>query len=128
MRDAVPDDVRRFLLTSVSSVPYLEALLLLRSTPEQSWDALQLARRVYIGEKQAGELLETLNSAGMARKLPGSPPMFVYQPATDDLRALIDRVAELYASNLKEITGIIHSTTEKKAQRFADAFRLRQEP
>lgn len=28
---ALSDDVRRFLLTSVSSIPYLEALLLLRS-------------------------------------------------------------------------------------------------
>ena len=38
------------------------------------------------------------------------------------------RADEELRKKLKEVTEIIHSTTEKKAQRFADAFRLRQEP
>jgi hypothetical protein len=49
----MPEDVRRFILSSVGSVPYLEALLLLRSAPEVSWGARQVAQRLYIGEKLA---------------------------------------------------------------------------
>jgi hypothetical protein len=128
MRDAVPDDVRRFILTSVSSVPYLEALLLLRSAPDQTWDALQLSRRLYISEKQAADLLAALSAMGVARGLPGDPPLYSYSPATSELGVMIDRLADLYASHLKEVTNIIHSTVEKKAQKFADAFRLRQDP
>ena len=33
-RDIIPDTIRRFILTSINSVPYLEAMLLLRSAPE----------------------------------------------------------------------------------------------
>jgi hypothetical protein len=128
MRDAVPDDVRRFILTSVSSVPYLEALLLLRSAPDDTWDALQLARRLYISEKLAAELLSSLNASGVAQGLPGDPPRFHYSPGSPELRAILDRLADIYATQLKEVTNIIHSTTEKKAQKFADAFRLRQDP
>ena len=42
MRSAIPDDVRRFILTSVPSVPYLEAMLLLRGEPQAAWDASAL--------------------------------------------------------------------------------------
>jgi hypothetical protein len=128
MAGAVADDVRRFILTSVDSVPWLEALLLLRSEAQVAWDAPQVARRLYIGEKQAAELLASLNSAGMVRMLPGSPPLCAYAPSSDELRSMIDRVAEMYVSHLKEVTEIIHATAEKKAQQFADAFRIRQEP
>jgi hypothetical protein len=128
MAGAVPDDVRRFILTSVESVPWLEALLLVRNETQSTWDAPQVARRLYIGEKQAGELLASLNSAGMVRMLPGTPPLYAYEPSAGELRSMIDRVADMYASHLKEVTEIIHSTAEKKAQRFADAFRIRKEP
>ena len=63
---AVPDEVRRFILTSVPSVPYLEALLLLRGEPAHSWNASQVARRLYIGEAQAQELLDALQQSGIA--------------------------------------------------------------
>jgi rubrerythrin len=52
----------------------------------------------------------------------------VYEPSTDDLRAIIDRLADVYAAHLREVTNLIHSQVEKQAHRFADAFRLRQEP
>ena len=53
----VPDEVRRFVLTSVPSVPYLEALLLLRAGGDQPWDALRVSRRLYIGEAQALDII-----------------------------------------------------------------------
>ena len=34
---AIPEDIRRFVLTSIPSVPFLEALLLMRAAPEQPW-------------------------------------------------------------------------------------------
>ena len=42
----LPVDVRRFVLTSIPSVPYLEALLLLRAEPQHAWTAGDLARRL----------------------------------------------------------------------------------
>lgn len=128
MRESVPDEVRRFVLTSVHSVPYLEAMLLLRSAPETAWDAQQLARRLYISQNAAAELLSALHSANVVRATTANPPEYVYEPTTGDLRAIIDRLAEVYAAHLKEVTNLIHSQVEKQAHRFADAFRLRQEP
>ena len=60
-----PEDLRRFVLTSIPSVPFLEALLLLRAAPDRHWHADTLARRLYVGERTAQALLQDLCRAGM---------------------------------------------------------------
>lgn len=124
-KTAVPDEVRRFILTSVPSVPYLEALLLLRGEPDQGWDASKVARRLYIGEAPAQELLAALQQSGIAGRADDGG--FIYAPVGDDLRALLDTVARTYAQNLVGVTDLIHSRLDKRAQQFADAFRWRKD-
>ncbi|GIZ53119.1 hypothetical protein [Noviherbaspirillum aridicola] len=121
----IPDDVRRFILTSIPSVPYLEALLLLRAEPAQPWDAATLARRLYLGEKQAAGLLQQLHEAQLLE--PAEEGGYRYRPVSDDLDAMVGRVALAYSSRLVEITNLIHSATGKKAQHFADAFLWRKD-
>jgi hypothetical protein len=66
----LPDHVRRFVLTSVASVPYLEAILLLRGEPRsESWSAARVGQRLYVREADAANLLAALNDAGIARRL-----------------------------------------------------------
>jgi hypothetical protein len=43
------------------------------------------------------------------------------------LRERIDALADLYAKHLVEVTLLIHSTLDRKAQQFADAFKLRKD-
>ena len=121
----IADDVRRFILTSVPSVPYLEALLLLRADSGTRWDSFRLARRLYIGEAQATDLLQTLAQAQVARRAEDGG--FEYAPATPELVRAIDSLAETYAWNLVGVTDLIHSRLDKRAQQFADAFRWRKD-
>ena len=126
-REPLPDDVRRYILTSVASVPYLEAMLLLRNEPEQPWDVSRVARRLYMDEQRAAELLTLLRQSGVLCIVEEQPPSYRYGPATDELRQMIDRVADAYAANLVEVTHLIHSTMDRKAQQIADAFRFRKD-
>ena len=125
----IPEDIRRFVLTSIASVPHLEALLLLRSAEGEFWRASTLAARLYIGEKLAHSLLVDLCRAGMIdpRDEPGDAVGYRYQPSSPALRLTIDRLAELYARQLVEITHLIHSSLDRKAQQFADAFKWRKD-
>ena len=125
-QEPLPDDVRRFILTSIPSVPYLEALLLLRSQPGRPWDALTVARRLYVPESKAVELLRALRESGLAVAEGGAG--FRYQPSAAEHDAMIGRVQQLYASRLVEVTDLIHTRVEKRALQFADAFRWKKEP
>lgn len=121
----LPADVRRFLLTSVPSVPYLEALLLLRSDPHQAWDAAQLARRLYVPERTGAELVGLLRDSTIAQPVDDTGAVR-YAPS-GELAELLDRVASAYATDLVTVSGLIHSRIDRRAQQFADAFRFRKE-
>jgi hypothetical protein len=124
-RDEVPAEVRRFILTSIPSVPFLEAVLLLRAEPALPWDAARLAGRLYVPERTAAELLTQLGEAGIAA--PHESAGAVRYAPREELGGLLDRVAAAYAVDLVAITDLIHSRIDKRAQQFADAFRFRKE-
>jgi hypothetical protein len=133
---AIPEEIRRFVLTSVPSVPFLEALLLMRAAPEQPWSRDSLARRLYVRERVADALLADLCRAGMAAPWPGpdhgagacaDAQAYCYRPREDALRDRIDHLADLYATHLVEVTHLIHSSLDRKAHQFADAFKWRKD-
>jgi hypothetical protein len=129
---AIPEDIRRFVLTSIPSVPFLEALLLMRAAPDQPWRTDSLARRLYVREKVADALLAELCRAGMVAPWPdpgagADARAYCYRPREDALRERIDRLADLYAAHLVEVTHLIHSSLDRKAHQFADAFKWRKD-
>ena len=123
---ALPDSVRRFVLTSVPSVPYIESLLLLRREAASTWTATQLARRIYVPEAQAAGLLQALEASGIAAKVETAKPTYRYLPPPE-LAELLDRVAAHYTGNLLAITDLIHSSLNRRANQFSDAFRWRKD-
>lgn len=121
----LPQDVRRFVLTSIPSVPFLEAVLLMRGDNAHPWDAQRLAQALYTRRKVAADLLHELVEAGIAQS--DGANTFTYGPATPELAKLLDAVAESYSKNLVAVTDLIHSRVERRAQQFADAFRWKKE-
>jgi hypothetical protein len=127
-RSELPEDIRRFILTSVPSVPYLEAILLLRTDPGEGWEVPRMAARLYVAERQAAEVLAALAAAGIARsEEQGETVLFHYAPPTAELRERLDALAQAYSTNLVGVTKLIHSRIDKRARQFADAFRLRKD-
>ena len=125
----IPEDIRRFVLTSIPSVPHLEALLLLRADPAQAWTSASLAERLYVPEKAAHALLVDLCEARMItpHERPGGTFEYFYAPGSPHLKSTIDQLADLYARHLLDITYLIHSKLDRKAQQFADAFTWRKD-
>jgi hypothetical protein len=62
--ELVPDDVRDFIQRYVDSVAQLEALLLLRASPNEAWDAGRTAKRLYTTEQEILEVLARLCADG----------------------------------------------------------------
>jgi hypothetical protein len=86
--ELIPADLRDFILKYIDSVAHLEALLLLRANPHVSWDVPTTAKRLYITEQQAGEVLDRLREDGL---LQGESGLYRYQGESTELKAMADR-------------------------------------
>jgi len=126
-RDSIPNDIKQFILESIESVAYLEALLLLRSKPDALWSSGAVANRLYIDQQQTAELLARLDADGFVTLGGEDDPVYRYQPATAHLQQMVDSLAEFYAKHLVPITNLIHSKPKNRVQEFADAFKLRRD-
>jgi len=120
--DVIPDDVRDFILRHIDSVAQLEALLLLRANGGQDWDVARTAARLYAGEEEIRKVLTQLCADGL---LSCKDNIYRYECPLD-VRAIIDRLAEVYRRHLIPITNIIH-TKPRRIREFADAFKFRKD-
>lgn len=125
---AIPDELRRFLLSGALSVPHVEAILQLRRGAGQPWNPQTLAARLYVRASRAAELLADLCEIGVARLLESDTPCYLYAPSTPELARLLDELEYAYGAQLVAVTRLIHSAEERKALSFAAAFRLRKDP
>ena len=125
-REPIPEDIQRFVLMAVPSVPYLEAMLLLHYEPMRKWTRADVAARLYVNEAKSSQLLADLCEAGIAVHTQDDD-WYSYRPSSEEHHHMITRLAKVYAENLIEVAELIHSSTGKKARQFADAFKWRKD-
>ena len=122
----IPDHIRRFVLTSIPSVPYLEAALLFYHAPATTMNADELGRALYLDKQKAAALLEAMRAAGILGCHDEVSDRYRFEPRDEALRSALHDIAMVYPTNLIEVTNLIHDTGGKNARRFADAFKLRK--
>ncbi len=120
-RDPIPENLYRFILVSIPSVPFLEALLVFRAANGAPLTLRELAGRLYMPEKPAFDLLLQLREAKIVEPSDGSDTH--RYAASGELHAMLELLASFYAKDLIGVTQLIHSRTGRKAQQFADAFK-----
>lgn len=113
------------MLTSVPSVPFLEAAGLFHSNPAAVHTAQTIASALYVPPAAAEKLLSELLQAGIAAP---EGDGYRYAPRDAELSAGLEQLFHCYRSDLVGITNLVHDTTQRSAERFANAFKLRKEP
>lgn len=121
----IPDDVRRFTVDHIDSVPSLEALLLMRQSPDKHWTAGMLAAELYMDPRRVAPLLADLAGRGLCRAVPGAEASYQWGPASAELAAGLERLADVYRRHLVPVTNLIHEKPRPSVRGFSDAFRLR---
>jgi hypothetical protein len=125
-REPIPEEIRRFILTSILSVPFLEALLIYREARGEPLPPTQVGRRLYISERATAEVIEQLLAARFIEPAGELGVGHRFAPEGDSA-AIVERVAHYYRSHLVEVTALIHSKTGRMAAQFADAFKFRHD-
>jgi hypothetical protein len=115
------DAVRRFVLTSIPTVPHIETLLLAWREPAHEWTAAEIARRLFVTREHAQGVADELCNADLFQ-CAGEPPRYACRREPEALLALLAELDAAYTHHLRQVTALIHSDVDRKAQRFAQAF------
>ena len=122
--NAIPDNLRRFIVVNALTVPDVEALMILRGARDVAWTAAALGERLYVTPARAARIVERLAELGAIAPHGGG---HVYRPRTPELDLLFSTLEDYHARHLVEITRLIHASEDRAALDFADAFRIRKE-
>jgi hypothetical protein len=122
--DALPEDIRQFVLDNIDSIAEMEALVMLWRDAAVGWSIEQVVTRLYISPLDAERTLERLATRGVAlRGDDGYRAAALPEPTA----ATVQRLVQLYDTHLIAITNLIHSKpSASRIQQFADAFQLRK--
>jgi hypothetical protein len=123
--DLISDSVRRFLFTSIPSVPHLETLMLLWREQERAFLVDEIASRLYVSVDAAKALAEDLARAEL---LGGEDDGARYRVRTEppELHALLQELDRTYSCQVRAVAELIHSNVDRKAHRFATSFYWRK--
>lgn len=118
------EEVYRFIVNQIDSVPHLEALLLLwRSAPRQ-WPEGELAERIFVNAGAIKNIVRDLSKRGLIHSAGGSARVVWYDADSEIRNKLIERVDTRYRTDLVRISNLIHAKTPAALRDFSQAFKF----
>jgi hypothetical protein len=106
---AVPEHIRRFLDTSITSVTQLEVLLFLHGHAVQAWRASDISQALYIQPESAALLLDDLVTHRVVALVNRSDRQYRYDPATAALGQTVTQLAQFYKERRVTVVNLIFS-------------------
>jgi hypothetical protein len=131
LKNAIPAEVRGFILDHIGSVEMLNVLTLLFNHRDRAWTATEVGNELRTNEWSADLQLQGLAARQLVRASTDTPPR--YQA---DARYAVEvaNVARTYEERRVAIITLIYSRPDDVAdeavdpvQAFADAFKLRKD-
>lgn len=116
--------VAEFLATYVGSVGELEVLLLLHDDPARAWTPKDAAARLHHDPAWVAGQLRRQTAAGLLGESDGT---WRWTPRDAALTETVGKVAEALRRRPGRVIDAIYARRRSSAERFADAFRLRED-
>ena len=118
------EEVFRFILHQMDTVPHLEALLLLWRKRPQSFTESDLAARMFVDAGTVNEIVKDLQRRELISAVPGSSSEYRYEAKSGYTDTLMQALSDMYRRELISISKLIHSKTPSAARDFARAFKF----
>ena len=127
MESTIPEEVRQFVGKHIRSLDQLEVLLLVSALPDREWSVDDVYNVVRSTPAAVSERLESLASAGILSRA-GEPPLFRYQPRTEQMARAISALSATYKLSRHRIVELIYapSDTDETLKGFTEAFRFKK--
>jgi len=121
------EDVYRFILNQIDSVPQMEALLLVWESRPKKWIESELAERLYIGADVVRNIMQELVRRRLLVSDTQGTRQYFYESKSEELDGLIEAVAATYRRDLVRVSTFIHTKTSSAVRDFAKAFKFTKE-
>jgi hypothetical protein len=127
MSGTLSPELREFIYRYCATLPALEALILLRASPDVLWAAEGLrARLPGLGERESADLLAAFHWHGFLAA--ETLTTYRYRPSPE-LEPLVAQLAAAWASaRLEVLAEIGRLATLTPIRSFAAAFRIKKDP
>jgi hypothetical protein len=126
MEASIPEEVRRFIATHITSLEQLEVLLLVSALPDREWSAEAVYQVVKTNPALVAQRLEEFSQRGLMTRA-GEPPLYRYAPNSDDVARPIATLASFYKMSRHKVVELIYSPGRDQAREFSQAFRFKRE-
>lgn len=120
------EQVLRFVVNEIETVPHLEALLLLWNNRPARWSLEKLRERLFVNADALHGIVHDLARRGLIR-VENDNEQYWYEPGAVDKDALLRAVDETYRRDLVRISNLIHSKASTPVREFARAFKFTKE-
>ncbi|HEV2322992.1 MAG TPA: hypothetical protein VGS10_03470 [Terracidiphilus sp.] len=129
MHAGVPDrqQVDRFIVDEIDSVPQLEALLLFWNNRPKVWSCESMAKALYVSPDVTREILKHLVQRRLIAEMNGAGEEFALATEDEERQHLLASVDIVYRRELVRISNMIHSKASRGVRDFANAFRFKKE-
>ena len=127
MESTIPAEVREFVEKHIRSLDQLEVLLLVSARPDREWSVDDVYNVVRSSPTVVSERLESLVNMRILSRA-GQPPLFRYQPQTEELSRAISALGATYKLSRHRIVELIYapSRSDDPLKGFSDAFRFKR--
>ena len=129
MSAGVPEgqQVDRFIVDEIDSVPQLEALLLFWKNRPQVWSCESMAKSLYVSPDVSRDILARLAQRHLITPVESGRGEFALNADSEEKERLLASLDAIYRRELVRISNMIHTKASRGVRDFADAFRLKKE-
>lgn len=121
------EQIDRFLVDEIDSVPQLEALLLIWNRRPKKWYFSEIARSLYISQDLAAEVIRHLLQHRLVAQVENSPDCYELRIDSEATEELLAGVDAMYRRELVRVSTMIHAKASRAVRDFASAFRFKKE-
>ncbi len=119
------NELYRFILDNIDTVPHLEGLLLLWNGRPRALSEHTMAARLFVTGSGIAEITRDLARHGLIAVQEGDPAQCSYLSSPQNDR-LVEALAEAYKTDLIRISTAIHRKASAGVREFARAFEFKR--
>lgn len=121
------EQIDRFIVEEIDSVPQLEALLLIWTRRPRIWTSADLGRELYVSADVAHDILRDLVKRRFIVETEEKTGCYALRLRSAEMEDMLAALEKVYRRELVRVSNLIHEKSSRALRDFSSAFRFKKE-